>query len=126
MDDSSIFVTKEVLPSLDGYGLTESVIGDPKGSLRQYRNSRGLHVREYEDRYEIHVDLVDPQEDPLGHLVFDSPETLSAIAASSLLARKAKSSSSPTVRLFGNPFGFLFLFLFFNNIFGKIKRLIFS
>jgi hypothetical protein len=126
MDDSSILVSKEVLPSLEGYGLTETLLGDPKGSVRQYRNSRGLHVREYEDRYEIHVDSVDPQEDPLGHLVFDSPEILSAIATSSLLSRKAKSSSSPAVRLFGNPFGFLLLFLIFNNIFGKIKRFVFS
>lgn len=34
---------------------------------------------EFEDRYECHIDKVDPNKDPLGHLVNDSSGTLASI-----------------------------------------------
>ena len=41
---------------------------------------QGFHAVEFTDRYECHIDKVDPDKDPLGHLVEDSPVTLATIA----------------------------------------------
>jgi len=122
--DSPISISKEVLPCLDGFGFTETVLGDPQGSLRQYRNSRGVHVREYRDRFEIHEDRIDPRTNPMGHLLVDSPETVLAFAATALLAGKRNNSDGSRFHLTGSPFGFLLMFLSLNNILGRIKRLI--
>ena len=125
--DSPISISKEVLPSLDGFGFTETVLGDPQGSLRQYRNSRGVHVREYRDRFEIHEDRVNPRTNPVGHLLLDSPESILAFGATSLLAGNRNYSDGSHLsrfRLTSNPLGFLLIFLSLNNILGRIKRLI--
>lgn len=121
LDDAGFSISKQVLPSLEGFAFDETVLGDPRGCIRQYRNSRGVHVREYANYFEIHVDVVDPRANPLGHLITDSPETLVAFGAASILSRKARHSSS-----IGNPLGFLFLFLSFNRVLRKIKRLFLS
>jgi hypothetical protein len=120
--DNTISISKEVLPCLEGFGFTETILGDPKGSLKQYRNSRGVHVREYMDRFEIHEDRIDPQTNPVGHLLVDSPETIVAFVATSLITANRKNTKSS--HFFGNPFGFLLIFLSLNNILGRIKRLI--
>ncbi|MHB8396919.1 MAG: hypothetical protein ACYDAZ_06330 [Thermoplasmataceae archaeon] len=49
-------------------------------------SKQGFHVVEFSDRYECHVDKVDPDRDPLGHLVEDSPGTLVAIAIAGVAA----------------------------------------
>jgi hypothetical protein len=107
---------------MEGFDFDETILGDPKGSMKQYRNSRGVHVREYCDRFEIHVDAIDPRTNPLGHLITDSPETIVAFGATSILSRRMKQAPP----LFGNPLGFLFLFLSLNSFLGKIKRWILS
>src|SRR3984893_14486985 len=107
--DEGLSISKKVLNDLEGFGFDETILGDSRGSLRQYRNARGVHVREFRDHFEIHVDEIDPRTNPLGHLISDSPETLVAFAATSILARKTKSAS------LGNPFGFIFLFLSLNH-----------
>ena len=112
--DEGLSISKKVLNDLEGFGFDETILGDSRGSLRQYRNAHGVHVREFSDHFEIHVDEIDPRSNPLGHLISDSPETLVAFAATSILARKSTS--------IGNPFGFLFLFLTLNRILGRIKR----
>jgi hypothetical protein len=122
LDESEFSISKQVLPSLEGFDFDETILGDPKGSMNQYRNSSGVHVREYCDRFEIHVDMVDPRTNPLGHLITDSPETILAFGAASILSRRVKHAPSA----FGNPLGFLFLFLSLNNFLGKIKRWILS
>jgi len=119
--DNSFLVSKEVLPSLDGFGFVETVLGDPEGCLRQYRNTNGLHVREYEEYFEIHEDRVDPRVDPLGHLVLDSPETLLAFGAASILTTSARKHSRP----FGGPLSFLLIFFSLNKILRKLKWLFF-
>ena len=121
--DDSFLVSKEVLPSLDGFGFVETPLGDPEGSLRQYRNDKGLHVREYENYFEIHEDQVDPRVDPLGHLIRDSPETLVAFGAASIL-NNATSRKQGSVS-FGGPLSFLLIFLSLNNILRKLKWLLF-
>ncbi len=56
-------------------------IGHIRGQLRDYRcsiyySNLGVHVVEFIDRYEIHIDRYDPYKKPLEHLIVDSPGTL--------------------------------------------------
>lgn len=61
----------------------ETRLGDKRGAKKQYRYGN-LHIREYNDKYTVHMDKVDPRKDPLGHLVHDAPEVLVGIAAAGL------------------------------------------
>jgi hypothetical protein len=135
----SISISKEVLPSLDGLGFSETILGERRGSLRQYRNASGIHVREYPDRFVIHRDRVDPRSDPLGHLVKDSPETLLAFGTASLVFFGAgkdhskrsrdegekRSVKEPASLLLG-PLSFLFVFFSLKTLLGRIKQMFFS
>lgn len=53
----------------------ETMLGDPEGARRQYRYGN-LHIREYDDKYVVHVDKFDPRKEPVKHLLFDAPEVL--------------------------------------------------
>jgi len=44
----------------------------------------GIHVKEYDDYYKIHWDQKDPNVDPLGHLIYDSPGWIVAGAVGAL------------------------------------------
>lgn len=45
----------------------------------QLENTKqSFHALEFDTRYECHIDKIDPDKDPLGHLVNDSPGTLAA------------------------------------------------
>ena len=57
----------------------ETVLGQKNGAYKQYRYGN-LHIREYEDKFLIHNDKVDPRKDPIGHLIHDAPEVLIGIA----------------------------------------------
>jgi hypothetical protein len=128
-EEDSILISKEVLPSLEGFDFFETLLGDPNGSLRQFRNSTGIHIREYSDYFEVHKDRVDPRKNPLGHLLIDSPETLAAFGAATILSRgfnqkvnlldEAKSSQ------FDSPLGFFSMFLSLNRLFRLLKKLFF-
>ena len=54
----------------------ETLLGEPKGALRQFRGPQGSHVLEYEKEWVLHRDKVDPRLDPIGHLVNDAPGVL--------------------------------------------------
>ncbi len=59
-------------------------IGKIRGQISDYRASVqdatfGIHVVEFLDRYEIHIDRFDPYKKPLEHLIVDSPNTLMKI-----------------------------------------------
>lgn len=77
-DEIEISKNKIVHPKNSGYKI--SSMGSPKGQSIDYRKSladnRGLHIREYENKYKIHWDEKDPRENPLVHLKKDSPEWL--------------------------------------------------
>ncbi len=128
MTSKEIAVSKEVLPSLSE-DYEETVLGDRRGAIRQFRNSSGLHVREYEDNFVIHVDKVDPRRNPLGHLVMDSPETILAIGAGLFLAKKVCDTVSNTRSGYDKrikeewsaPFSLLTLVLPLNWFFRKIR-----
>lgn len=53
----------------------ETSLGQKNGAKKQYRYGN-LHIREYDDKLLVHRDKIDPRKDPLGHLIFDSPEVL--------------------------------------------------
>ena len=53
----------------------ETSLGQKNGSKKQYRYGN-LHIREYEDKFLVHMDKIDPRSDPLGHLIYDAPEVL--------------------------------------------------
>jgi len=52
-------------------------IGAPKGQIADWElviEKGRIHVREYNDRFEIHWDSVSPLIDPEGHLKEDAPK----------------------------------------------------
>jgi len=64
-------------------GAEETKLGDKKGALKQYRKGN-LHIREYKDKLTVHLDKVDPREDPIGHLIQDAQEVLIGLAGAAL------------------------------------------
>ena len=84
-------------------GAEETVLGQKNGAKKQYRYGN-LHIREYDDKFLVHTDKIDPRKDPLGHLIFDAPEVLiglscaifvgSKIAKNFIDKNKTKSSAS--------------------------------
>jgi hypothetical protein len=63
-------ISKEVMAGLPPW-LEETALGFTYGAKAQYRGSMGLHVREYDDFYEVHFDLFDPREHPILHLLLE-------------------------------------------------------
>jgi hypothetical protein len=58
----------------------ETHLGQKNGATKQYRYGN-LHIREYDDKFLVHTDKVDPRENALGHLVSDAPEILIGLAS---------------------------------------------
>src|SRR5690348_5275619 len=69
-----IEVPKEIRPFMLG-DAEETRLGQKNGADKQYRYGN-LHIREYDDKYLVHMDEIDPRKDPLGHLLVDAPEVL--------------------------------------------------
>lgn len=69
----------------------ETILGQKNGAYKQYRYGN-LHIREYDDKFLIHTDKIDPRKDPIGHLVHDAPEVLigltCAVFGGSQIAKK--------------------------------------
>jgi hypothetical protein len=74
-----IEVPKEIRPFMLG-DAEETKLGQKNGADKQYRYGN-LHIREYGDKYLVHMDEIDPRKDPLGHLVADAPEVLIGLAS---------------------------------------------
>jgi len=84
-----IEVPKELRPfMLDA--AKETGIGHRNGASKQYRYGN-LHIREYDDKYLLHMDKVDPLKDPLGHLIFDAQEILVGLASGAVGGAKVAS-----------------------------------
>ena len=43
-----------------------------------------MHIREYNDKFTVHSDKVDPRKNPLGHLLIDAPEVLIGLAGAAI------------------------------------------
>ena len=85
-------------------GAAETFLGQKNGAKKQYRYGN-LHIREYDDKFLIHTDKIDPRKDPLGHLFYDAPEVLAGLACAvlgglhvrkSLINNKSKTSKIST------------------------------
>ena len=64
-------------------GAEETILGKKNGAIKQYRYGN-LHIREYDDKFLVHTDKIDPRKNPLGHLIFDAPEVLIGLACAIL------------------------------------------
>ena len=78
----------------------ETQLGQKNGAKRQFRYGN-LHIREYDDKFLVHTDRVDPRKDPIGHLVYDAPEiliglTCSIISGSEITKKFLNKSNKPT------------------------------
>ena len=60
-------------------GAEETLLGQKNGAQKQYRYGN-LHIREYNEKFLVHTDRIDPRKDPIGHLVHDAPEILIGLA----------------------------------------------
>ncbi len=65
----------------------ETTLGQKNGAKKQYRYGN-LHIREYDDKFLVHMDKVDPRKNLLGHLVSDAPEVLIGLASAVIGGRK--------------------------------------
>jgi hypothetical protein len=84
-----IEIPKELRPfMLDAAKETE--LGHKNGANKQYRYGN-LHIREYDDKYLVHMDKANPLTDPLGHLVFDAQEILIGLAGGAVGGAKVAS-----------------------------------
>jgi len=90
MQGDEIEVPKELREFMpDKAELTK--LGQKNGANKQYRLGN-LHIREYDDRFLVHADKVDPRRDPLGHLIHDAPEVLVGLACAAFGGSKVASS----------------------------------
>jgi len=78
MPGDEIVVPKELREFMLA-GAEETFLGQKNGAKKQYRYGN-LHIREYDDKFLLHTDKVDPRKDPLGHLLYDAPEVLTGLA----------------------------------------------
>ena len=81
-------------------GAEETILGQKNGAQKQYRYGN-LHIREYDDKFLVHTDKIDPRENPIGHLVQDAPEVLIGLACAvfggSQIAKRISSKNKPTL-----------------------------
>ncbi|MGI0089932.1 MAG: hypothetical protein ACREAF_06275 [Nitrosopumilaceae archaeon] len=84
-----IEVPKEVRPFMLEE-VEETRLGQKNGANKQYRYGK-LHIREYDDKYTLHMDKIDPRQNPLGHLVLDAPEVLIGLATAAFGGNKVAS-----------------------------------
>jgi hypothetical protein len=74
-----IEISKDMIANLEDpsmSGLFSNSIGAPRGQSADWRSSvdgskLGVHLVEFENRYEIHTDRFDPSKDIIRHLIFD-------------------------------------------------------
>ena len=93
----------------------ETFLGQKNGAYKQYRYGN-LHIREYDDKFLVHIDKIDPRENPIGHLVHDAPEVLIGLAcavfsgsqvAKKILNKKSKKSTFASGLITSILFGYL-------------------
>ncbi|MBL7001214.1 MAG: hypothetical protein ISR80_00405 [Nitrosopumilus sp.] len=85
----------------------ETILGQKNGAHKQYRYGN-LHIREYDDKFLVHTDKIDPRQDPIGHLVHDAPEVLIGLACAvfggSQIAKKFLNKKSKKSTISGSLF----------------------
>ena len=69
----------------------ETSLGQKNGANKQFRYGN-LHIREYDEKYLVHMDKIDPRKDPLGHLAADAPEIIIGLVCAALGGGKIAST----------------------------------
>jgi hypothetical protein len=82
--DGNIIVPKAVRPIID---FKETPLGNKKGANKQYHWG-SFHIRVYDTHYSVHMDTVDPLNNPLGYLLVDAPEYLAGATAAYIVGRR--------------------------------------
>lgn len=87
---SKYFKDGSEIPRPEHTSILNRSIGEIKFQWADWRASfqkleQGFHAVEFNDRYECHIDKVDPDKDPIGRLIVDSPGTLELFIAVPLL-----------------------------------------
>jgi hypothetical protein len=82
--DGNIIVPKAVRPIID---FKETPLGNKKGANKQYHWG-SFHIRDYDTHYSVHMDTVDPLNNPLGYLLVDAPEYLVGATAAYIVGRR--------------------------------------
>ncbi|MGC9187626.1 MAG: hypothetical protein ACP5GN_08085, partial [Fervidicoccaceae archaeon] len=79
-----VMIQKSMLPDPEAVGFKKA-LGEPKGQRADYsyplENGGRIHLLDYGDHYRAHRDNVDPDRDPIGHLIYDSPRIALALGA---------------------------------------------
>ena len=79
---TSITISKNIIAHPLNTGFKKT-IGEPLGQIADYEyilsDGSRVHVREYENTYEVHWDVKSPTVDLIGHLIYDSPHVLISI-----------------------------------------------
>ncbi len=83
-DAGNILVPKSIRPII---GLDDTALGNRKGAKKQYRYGK-LHIIEYDNHYSLHMDRINPLQDPFGHLLVDAPEYLVGAAAAIVVGKQ--------------------------------------
>lgn len=89
MTRNEIEIPKELRPFMLQKA-KETRLGHRNGANRQYRYGN-LHIREYDDKYLVHMDKADPLTDPLGHIVLDAQEILVGLVSGAVCGSKVAS-----------------------------------
>ena len=82
MPGDEIEVPKELFQFMSNEA-EETFLGQKNGANKQYRYGN-LHIREYDDKFLVHTDHIDPRKNALGHLVVDAPEVLIGLACAAI------------------------------------------
>ena len=82
--DGNIIVPKAVRPIID---FKETPLGNKKGANKHYHWG-SFHIRDYDTHYSVHMDTVDPLNNPLGYLLVDAPEYLAGATAAYIVGRR--------------------------------------
>jgi hypothetical protein len=81
---------KERFPALPDC-FKETILGEyVEGASRQFRGPKGSHVHEFEDRWVLHRDIVDADNDPVGHLICDAPEYIVSVLLGAMVGLMAE------------------------------------
>ena len=81
--DGNIIVPKTVRPLME---YEPTMLGEKKGSIKQYRHGK-LHIREYDTYYSVHYDKIDPNNDPIGHIMVDASKYFPGVIMLSFLSK---------------------------------------
>ena len=90
-------------------GAEETFLGQKNGAKKQYRYGN-LHIREYEDKFLVHTDKIDPRKDPLGHLFYDAPEVIAGIACAVFGGSKITNSFVSSILLYNESSDIIIIF----------------